>query len=140
LLGQIKNNLTAKVMITHRYHMETEIVGYDTEAQKDIKASKVFIHGLIAQNVEDIVLEQEKAKTSARTQGGQALSWLVGFLTDKSEVPSNQVVSAGGEAGHSRSAIYRAKDKLGDRLLIANTPTVPKESTWRLVKGGEDAP
>jgi hypothetical protein len=69
LLGQIKNNLTAKVMITHRYHMETEIVGYDTEAQKDIKASKVFIHGLIAQNVEDIVLEQEKAKKSARTQG-----------------------------------------------------------------------
>jgi energy-coupling factor transporter ATP-binding protein EcfA2 len=67
LLGQIKNNLAAKVMISHRYHMDTVIVGYDEEAQKDIKASKVVIHGLIAQNVEDIVLEQEKAKKRVRT-------------------------------------------------------------------------
>ena len=37
LLGQIKNNLAAKVMISHRYHMETEIVGYDEEAQKTSK-------------------------------------------------------------------------------------------------------
>ena len=39
LFGQIKNNLAAKVMVSHRYHMETVTVGYDAEAQKDIKAS-----------------------------------------------------------------------------------------------------
>jgi hypothetical protein len=65
LLGQIENNLAAKVMISHRCHMETEIVGYDEEAQKDIRASKLIIGGSIAQNVEDIVLEQEK--TTAMT-------------------------------------------------------------------------
>jgi hypothetical protein len=48
--------------------------------------------------------------------------------------------TAGGEAGHSRSAIYRAKDKLGDRLLVINTPTVPKESNWELLKDGDEAP
>jgi hypothetical protein len=37
LLGQIKNNLAAKVMISHRYHMETVTVGHDEDAQKDIK-------------------------------------------------------------------------------------------------------
>jgi hypothetical protein len=39
LFGQIKNNLAAKVMVSHRCHMETVTVGYDAEAQKDIKAS-----------------------------------------------------------------------------------------------------
>jgi hypothetical protein len=91
------------------------------------EASKVVIHGLIAENVEDVVLEQEKAKKATRTQGSQAKSWLVGFLTGKGEVPSKQVVSAGSDAGHSRSAIYRAKDKLGDQLVVGNTPTVPKD-------------
>jgi hypothetical protein len=39
-----------------------EIVGYDAKAKSDIKASKVVVHGLIAQNVDDIVLEQEKPR------------------------------------------------------------------------------
>ena len=80
LFGQIKNNLAAKVMVSHRYHMETVTVGYDAEAQKDIKASRLVIHGLIAQNVEDIVIEQEKSAgvsgpRAPRPRRGWWVSW-----------------------------------------------------------------
>ena len=42
------------------------VVGYDEEAQKDIRASKIIIDKVINTNVEDIVIDQEKAKKSVR--------------------------------------------------------------------------
>lgn len=134
LLGQIKNNLAAKVMISHRYHMDTVIVGYDEEAQKDIKASKVVIHGLIAQNVEDIVLEQEKAKKRVRTEGGKAEAWLVGYLKGKGEVPSAQVKKDGEAAGLSEDAIKRARLKLGNDRVAIRSFGKPRTTNWRLVE------
>jgi hypothetical protein len=41
--------------------------------------------------VEDIVLEQEKARKGVRTQGTKAAAWLVGYLKGKGEVPSSQI-------------------------------------------------
>jgi hypothetical protein len=134
LFGQIKNNLAAKVMVSHRYHMETVTVGYDAEAQKDIKASRLVIHGLIAQNVEDIVLEQEKKRRSVRTQGAKAETWLVGFLAGKGEVPSNWVINAGEKAGYSKDAVHRARRNLGDRVVVTSLPVVPRTTTWRLLE------
>jgi hypothetical protein len=138
VFGQIKNNLAAKVMISLRYHMDTEIVGYDDKLGKDIRASKLFIHARpIAQNVEDIVLEQEKARKSMRTKGGKAERWLIAFLAGKGEVPSKQIIKAGKEAGFSRDALYRARRELEelDRLKTTNLSTVPKTSTWKLLDG-----
>ena len=137
LLGQIKNNLAAKVMISHRYHMDTVIVGYDVEAQKDIKASKIVIHGLIAQNVEDIVLEQEKAKKRVRTEGGKAEAWLVGYLKGKGEVPSAQLKKDGEAAGLSEDAIKRARLKLGDDRVVIRSFGKPRTTNWRLVEDDE---
>ena len=134
LLGQIKNNLAAKAMISHRYHMETEVVGYDTEAQKDIKASKVAIHGLITQNVEDIVLEQEKAKKSVRTEGSRAASWLVGYLKGRGEVPSAQIKEDGKAADLSEDAINRARLKLGKDRIVVRSFGQPRTTNWRLVE------
>ena len=118
LLGQIKNNLAAKVMISHRYHMETEVVGYDEEAQKDIKASKIIIHGLIAQNVEDIVLEQEKAKKRVRTEGGKAEAWLVGYLQGRGEVASAQIEQDGKSGRLIRGRDQTCTAKLGDDRVV----------------------
>ena len=110
MFGQIKNNLAAKVTISLRYHMDTEIVGHDDEAGKDIRASKLYIDAQpIDQNVEDIVLEQEKTRKSVKTQRAKAEVWLVTFLAGKGEVPSRFVVRAGKEAGYSRDAIHRAR-------------------------------
>jgi hypothetical protein len=122
-------------MVSHRYHMETGIVGYDAEAQKDIKASRLVIHGLIAQNVEDIVIEQEKKRRSVRTQGAKAETWLVGFLAGKGEVPSNWVINAGEKAGYSKDAVHRARRNLGDRVVVTSLPVVPRTTTWRLFGG-----
>jgi hypothetical protein len=132
MFGQIKNNLAAKVMISLRYHMDTEIVGHDDEADKDIRASKLFIDKRpVDQNVEDIVLEQEKARKSVRTQGGQAKQWLVGYLTG--EVPSSTVEQDGTAAGHSRSAIQRGRKDLGEQIQVRSFGTVPRTTTWELL-------
>jgi Cu/Ag efflux pump CusA len=72
VFGQIKNNLAPKIMISLQYHMETVIVGYDEEAQKDIKASKIVTDDVIPGNVEDIVISQEKARRDVRTRRDKA--------------------------------------------------------------------
>jgi RecA-family ATPase len=67
VLGQIKNNLAPKVMRSVEYHIEGQIVGHDNEAQRDIEGSRIVIDRVIEENVEDIVLEQERRKKSAKT-------------------------------------------------------------------------
>lgn len=125
-------------MISLQYHMETVIVGYDAEVQKDIMASKLVIHGVITQDVEDIVLEQETKRRSVRTQGARAETWLVGFLAGKGEVPSSWVINAGGKAGHSRDSIHRARRNLGDRIEVVNLSVVPRQTTWKLLEKCND--
>jgi hypothetical protein len=134
VFGQIKNNLAAKVMISLRYHMETEIVGHDDEAGKDIRASKLFTDKRpVPQNVEDIVLEQEKARKGVKTEGSKAQQWLVGYLTGRGEVPSNTVERDGEAAEHSRSAIQRARTQLGDRIQVRSFG-MPRTTTWNLLE------
>jgi hypothetical protein len=87
VFGQIKNNLAAKVMISLCYHMDTEIVGRDVNAGKDIEASKIIFDKIINENVEDIVIDQERVRKGVRTQGGKAKAWLVGFLSGRGEIP-----------------------------------------------------
>jgi hypothetical protein len=59
--------------------------------------------------VEDIVLEQEKAKKRVRTEGGKAEAWLVGYLKGKGEVPSAQVKKDG-----ERPACRRTRSNVPD--------------------------
>jgi hypothetical protein len=78
-------------------------------------------------------LEQEKARKAAKTQGGKAEAWLVGYLAGKGEVSSDEVIAAGIAAGFSRPSIYRAKGNC-DRIDSLNTNTYPKTSLWWLVE------
>ena len=114
--------------------METVIVGCDEEVRKDIKASKIVMDDVIPENVEDIVINQEKAKRGVRTQTRKAESWLVGFLAGKGEVPSSWVLHAGEKAGYSRDAIQRARRNLGDRIEVVNLPVTPRQTTWKLLE------
>jgi hypothetical protein len=135
VFGQIKNNLAAKVMRSIEYHIEGRIVGYDEEAERDIEGSHIVTDRMIEGNVEDIVLEQERRKKNAKTEGGKAAAWLVGYLSGKGEIPSSQIIEDGDKAGHSRDSIYRARRSFGDdRIAIRNLATVPKTSTWRLLE------
>jgi RecA-family ATPase len=136
VFGQIKSNLAAKVGISLRYRMATVAVGWDEEKLKAIKASQLDVDAQpVNQNVEDIVLEQEKARKSQRTQGGKAEKWLVNFLAGKGEVGTKTIIKAGKEAGFSRATLFRVRKELEelDRLETVNLPTVPKSSTWKLL-------
>jgi hypothetical protein len=132
VFGQIKNNLAATAPHSIQYHMETEVVGVDQTLHKDIKASRLVIDKVIHENIEDIVLEQEKRKTKTASQSGKCEAWLVEFLTGKGEVPSQWVVKAGRDNDFSRDTVYRARRNLEDRITITNLATVPKTSTWKL--------
>jgi hypothetical protein len=134
LLGQIKNNLAAKVKDSLVYHMDTVVVGRDEARQKDIRASQLIMDQFIERNVEELVLEQERAKRATKSQAGKAESWLEGYLAGKGEVASHQVLSDGDKAGFSADAIKRARRKLEGRVEVINLATFPKTSTWRLTE------
>jgi hypothetical protein len=85
------------------------------------------------QNVEDIVLEQEKARKSVKSQRAKAEVWLVSFLAGAGEVPSRFVVTAGKEAGYSRTAIHAARREMEDRIEVINLPVIPRQTAWRLI-------
>jgi hypothetical protein len=136
IFGQIKNNLQATVMHSVEYHMEGKVVGYDTDAVKDIEGSYLKIDGRIEENIEDIVLEQEKRTKSKGTKAGSSMVWLVGYMVGRGEVASDQVIEAGITAGHSRTSIQAARRNLGDRIQVRNLPVVPRKTTWELVSKG----
>jgi hypothetical protein len=138
VFGQIKNNLGPKIMSSIEYHMETVTVGRDETRGKDIRPSKLCITGVIPENVEDIVLEQERRKKSSKTEGGKAESWLIGYLTGKGEVPSKRVIRDGkAQAGLSRDAVERGRRRLEDRIQV-HSFGMPKTTTWELLPEGSN--
>lgn len=133
VFGQIKNNLAAKVNVSLRYHMDTLTVGWDDAAHKEIRASEIIFDEVIMENVEDIVINQEKARKAVKTKTNRAELWLLDFLAGKGEVPTKWIVAAAKREQFSRDAIYRARRNLEDRIEVSNLPTVPKTSTWKLL-------
>jgi hypothetical protein len=134
MFGQIKNNLQAKVMRSVEYHMHGKVVGFDEEAQKNIEGSYVITDGMIPENIEDLVLAQEKVRKSGKsTEKGKALTWLLTYLKGKGEVPSHQIISDGILAGHGRNAVQNARQELGEAIEVRNIPgEYPRRSTWKL--------
>jgi hypothetical protein len=131
VFGQIKNNLEAKAMVAHEYHMQGMVVGYDQEAQKDIRGSHLLLDGVIQENVEDIVLEQEKRIKATKTKGSDAQVWLVTYLVGKGEVLSKRVEDAEA-AGFKHNAIQRAREGLGNRIVVRRLPIMHSSTTWAL--------
>jgi AAA domain len=134
LLGQIKNNLGPKIMETLVYRMATVVVGHDEQRQKEIKASQLRMDEFIERNVEEIVLEQERATRRAKTQSSKAEGWLIGYLAGKGEVSSGTVMAAGKAAGYSPDAVKRARRNLEGQVEVINLSTFPKTSTWKLLE------
>jgi hypothetical protein len=134
VFGQIKNNLAATVPVSISYHMETVTVGWDDDLDKEIRASQLVIGNTIKENIEDIVLEQEKRKRKTVTQADRAEAWLLEFLAGKGEMPSHSVIKKGKEeAGLSRSSIQAARRALEHRIAVRNLQTVPRKTTWELL-------
>lgn len=135
VFGQIKNNLAEKVQTTLKYHMVSVILGYDQEAEEDIEAPELHWDDEILENVEDVVVAQEKAKKGkgGQTVNGAVAAWLVKHLAGRGEVPSHEVIDQGVGEGYSERSIYRAKTALGVRIKVKNLPTIPRTTTWRLL-------
>jgi RecA-family ATPase len=83
VFGQIKNNLAAKIMRSVEYHVESLIVGHDKEAQRDIEGSLIVIDRMIEENVEDIVLEQEKRRKRTKLKAAKRQRGLLAICQGK---------------------------------------------------------
>ena len=133
VFGQIKTNISAKAMHSE-YHIESKVTGHDPKAKKDIEGSYLVTDQIVPENIEDIVLEQEKRRKSSNTEGGKSMAWLVAYLAGKGEIPSAQVMRNGEAAGHSEDSIRRARRKLGDERVPVRSFGMPRTTTWRLLE------
>jgi hypothetical protein len=133
VFGQIKNNLQAKVMKSVEYHIGGRTVGYDQEAQKDIEGSYLVLDKEHPENVEDIVLEQEKRAKATKTGSSKAEGWLVAYLTGKGEVPSQEVLRSAKGAGLSKNQVHAGRKKLGDQVVVRRAAQMHSGTTWELL-------
>jgi AAA domain len=133
VFGQIKNNLQQKVPKSIEYHIEGTRVGYDEEAKKDIEGSFLVLDGEHQENVEDIILEQEKRTKGTKTGASRAEVWLAAYLTGKGEVSSGQVFRDAEKANFSRNQVYAGKAKLGDRLVVRRVAQMHSGTTWEFI-------
>jgi len=78
------------------------------------------------QSVQDIVKAQESVKRDAKVS--EAKKWLREYLTGKGEVPSQTVLKAGEELGHTRSTVQRARG-----ALRVSVKPLGKGTTWSLL-------
>ena len=132
-LGQIKNNLAAKVPYTLRYRIEGMKVGRDDELLADIWSSRIVVDGRVTQRVDEIVNEQETRLPERETAADRAAKWLRIFLAGRGPVPSADVKAAAEQVGHSERTIKRAlvtaEVKIAHQAGNATTWELPTTTT-----------
>ena len=119
VLGQVKNNLEAKVAWSIRYRIGAVSVGRDVELDKDIRGSHIVRIGRQTSGVEEIVREQERGgsdRTQVRRAAGQAV---IDLLTAEGETQSLVVKTRLGEQGHAPATVERAMRDLGSKITVA---------------------
>lgn len=80
------------------------------------------------------------ASSGAATAGGAAERWLDEYMKKNGgRVNSADVFEKGDEAGHSRSTLYRARDKLGIKSEDAKV-FGPRQTYWSTPSDGDDDP
>jgi hypothetical protein len=124
LLGQPKNNLGRMDLPTLQFRIVGEKVA-DT-AEGPVWTGKLEWLGESDRSIREAV----EASTGDRTATGEAADWLEDYLTSVDGTQDSQIVQEDGRrAGHSKNALYRAKDKL---RITSDTSGFPRKARWSL--------
>lgn len=127
LLGQPKNNLGRSDLPTLTFRIVGEKVADTTEGP--VWTGRIQWDGESARSIGDALAEGTQ-DSDTRTATTEAMPWLVDYLTQQGgTAPSADVKAAGRKAGHSESALGRARK----RLKVATTSEgFPRTTYWSL--------
>ena len=124
LLGQPKNNLGRTDLPTLQFRIVGKKVA-DT-AEGPVWTGKLEWLGESDRSIREAV----EASTGDRTATGEAADWLEDYLTSVDGTQDSQTIQEEGRrAGHSKNALYRAKDKL---RITSDTSGFPRKARWSL--------
>lgn len=128
-LGQPKNNLGSTDLPTMTYRIESAKVA-DTD-EGPVFTGRVNWLGESDQSIRDL-LESATETAESRTSVGEAKTWLVEYLTSVGGTSVSAMVKEEGKrAGHSASALSRARQKA--KVVSTTVPnTFPRQTTWSL--------
>lgn len=128
LLGQPKNNLgRLDDLPTLTFTIDTATVAETTEGV--VTTGRVVWGADSAKSIRDAI-EASTDGPMVHTAVGEALDWLVDYLTDQGgAAPSKEIRAEGHKAGHTKDALDRARK----RGRIASTSFgFPRQSQWSL--------
>jgi len=124
LIGQVKNNLGRMDLPTLTFRIVGEKVA-DT-AEGPVWTGKLEWLGESDRSISEAV----EAAPGGRTATSEAADWLQNYLTSVGGTQDSQTIQEEGRrAGHSKSALYRAKDKL---RITSATSGFPRKARWSL--------
>jgi hypothetical protein len=128
VLGQVKNNLGRSDLPTLTFAIEDTHVA--TTADGEIRTGKLKWTGQTVRSIRDVV-EEAGASTADRTAKAEAASWLRVFLLQRRGVVESKVIrEEGAKAGHSESALKRARKTIA--VSSETTKQFPRRTFWLL--------
>lgn len=135
LLGQAKNNLGKTGLPTRTFTITGANVapyGHDP-----IWTGKLEWTADTDRSIREILSDATTTDTEGHASAvSDAALWLTDYLTDVGTEDSNKIRRAAAQAGHSKNAIYRAKDRLG---LLSASSGFPRKVYWS-IPNGDDTP
>ncbi len=125
-LGHVKSNL-GPMTATIRFAVAGELVAETPEGP--VWTSKVIWAGEVSTTIHELIAATAEG-ADLRTATGEAQAWLEDYLKGASGVSASAKIKEEGQrAGHSRSALDRAKQRL--RVTI-ESEGFPRVTFWRL--------
>lgn len=138
LFGQGKNNLASKVGYSYRYEIEGCRVGYDAQLHKEIWSSRISEPlERVGINVGDYIEQRDAERGGGRKapKRDAAKAWLQDYLASVGRpVPSEDVVTQGGVAGHAERTLQDAARTLGVQYGVVLDVGGGRKTTWDLPK------
>jgi hypothetical protein len=125
LVGQSKNNLGRLDLPTLTFQIETASVDTD-EGPADV--GRLVWGANSNRSIHDVLRDDEHGPDD-RTATQDAADWLEDYLTLNPDSGSGVVKTDGRKAGHSESAISRARRKL---RIVSSSGGYPRTTTWAL--------
>lgn len=129
LLGQAKNNLGRTGLPTRTF----TITGFNVapQGQEPIWTGQLVWAEDSPRSIREILSDTTSAETDGHAGAvGEAADWLTDYLEQSSGAcDANTIRRAGAQAGHSKNALYRAKERLG---LLSASSGFPRKSYWSI--------
>ncbi len=126
LLGQPKNNLGRSDLPTLTFHIVPHVAAHTLEG--DIWTGKLEWLGESERSIRE-AMSAAAESVHDKSATSEAADWLQDYLSSGDPVDVAIIKKESAKTGHSRNALYRAKQQLG---VVSVTSGFPKRAFWAL--------